>query len=250
MLSVTVKDKLKAAFIHLFVSAVLVILSYLIVTQFWYPAPFFSATGVSQIFILIVIVDLVLGPLLTFIVYRKNKETLVTDLCVIALLQISALAYGLYSVYEARPVWIVYIIDRFELVQANELIDDPAHPMTLPTMGPEYRYVDITTSSTSERLEIFTTETTYGISPIQRPKFYRDFAEAKPLIIRRSLSLEDLNQYNDRLKTEAVLQAYPNADGFLPLVASKDMTVLIDKQSGGSVVAVVDLRPWLVNDSQ
>lgn len=250
MLSVAIKDKIKAAFVHLLISAVLVTISYLIITKTWYPAPFFKATDVSQIFILILIVDLILGPLLTFVVYKRNKKTLIIDLSVIALLQLSALAYGLYSVYEARPVWIAYIVDRFELVKANELIDDPEHPMILPTMGPEYRYIDITTSSASEQLEIFTTETTYGISPIQRPKFYRDFAEAKPLIIRRSLSLEDLNQYNDRLKTAAVLQAYPNADSFLPLVASKDMTVLIDKQSGGSVVAVVDLRPWLVNDSQ
>jgi len=248
MLSAAIKDKIKATFIHLLVSVILVIASYLLITQLWYPAPFFKATDVIQIFILILIVDLVLGPLLTFVVYKKNKRTLIMDLCVIALLQLSALAYGLYSVYEARPVWIAYIVDRFELVKANELIDDPEHPMILPTMGPEYRYVDITTSSASEQLEIFTTETTYGINPIQRPKFYRDFTEAQPLIVRKSLALNDLNHYNDRSKVAVVLQAYPSADSFLPLAASTDMTVLINKQAGGSVVAVVDLRPWSVNE--
>ncbi|WP_201631725.1 TfpX/TfpZ family type IV pilin accessory protein [Psychrobacter immobilis] len=244
MLSVAIKDKIRAAFIHLLISAVLVIASYLIITEIWYPAPFFKATDVSQIFILILIVDLILGPLLTFIVYKKNKKTLIMDLSVIALLQLSALAYGLYSVYEARPVWIAYIVDRFELVQANELIDDPEHPMILPKMGPEYRYVDITTNSISEQLEIFTTETTYGISPIQRPKFYRDFEAAKSLVIKNSLQLAALNQYNSSIKIDEILKKYPQADSFLPLTSNKDMTVLINKNKGGTVVAIVDLRPW------
>lgn len=248
MISAVILNKIKAAFIHLLISAALVIASYLIITQVWYPTPFFKATNVSQIFVLILIVDLVLGPLLTFIVYKKNKKTIVMDLSVIALLQLSALIYGLYSVYEARPVWIAYVVDRFELVQANELIDDPEHPMTLPTTGPEYRYIDITTNSSSEQLEIFTAETTYGISPAQRPKFYRDFNEAQPIIVKKSLALDNLHQYNDSSQVKAVLQAYPNADSFLPLIASTDMTILIDKKDGGKVVAVVDLRPWSVNE--
>jgi len=245
MLPVVIKEKIKAAFIHLLISTGLVIASYLIITEIWYPAPFFKATDVSQIFILILIVDLVLGPLLTFVVYKKNKKTLIMDLSVIALLQLSALAYGLYSVYEARPVWIAYIVDRFELVQANELIDDPEHPMILPMMGPEYRYVDITTNSTSEQLEMFTTETTYGISPIQRPKFYNNFELAKPLITKNSQNLTLLNDYNNPIVVRKTLQKYPQADSFLPLKANAvDMTALIDKKHNGKVIAVVDLRPW------
>ena len=139
MISTVIKDKMKATFIHLGISVILALICYMIITNAWYPAPLFKATDVSKIFIMILAVDLVLGPLLTFIVYKKNKITLIMDLSVIALFQLSALGYGLYSVYEARPVWIAYVVDRFELVRVNELIDDPEHPMVLPTYGPEYR---------------------------------------------------------------------------------------------------------------
>lgn len=244
MLSAAIKDKLKATLIHLALSAILAMICYMIITNVWYPAPLFKATDVSKIFIMILAVDLVLGPLLTFIVYKKNKKTLIMDLSVIALFQLSALGYGLYSVYEARPVWIAYVVDRFELVRVNELIDDPEHPMVLPTFGPEYRYVDISTNNPNEQLDIIMTETNYGIKPAQRPKLYRDFEAAKPLIIKNSLQLAALNQYNSSIKIDEILKKYPQADSFLPLTSNKDMTVLINNNKGGTVVAIVDLRPW------
>ncbi|WP_336217783.1 TfpX/TfpZ family type IV pilin accessory protein [Psychrobacter okhotskensis] len=244
MISAVIKDKMKATFIHLGISVILALICYMIITNAWYPAPLFKATDVSKIFIMILAVDLVLGPLLTFIVYKKNKKTLIMDLSVIALFQLSALGYGLYSVYEARPVWIAYVVDRFELVRVNELIDDPEHPMVLPTFGPEYRYVDISTNNPNEQLDIIMTETNYGIKPAQRPKLYRDFEAAKPLIIKNSLQLAALNQYNSSIKIDEILKKYPQADSFLPLTSNKDMTVLINKNKGGTVVAIVDLRPW------
>ncbi|WP_227692033.1 TfpX/TfpZ family type IV pilin accessory protein [Psychrobacter immobilis] len=244
MISAVIKDKMKATFIHLGISVILALICYMIITNAWYPAPLFKATDVSKIFIMILAVDLVLGPLLTFIVYKKNKKTLIMDLSVIALFQLSALGYGLYSVYEARPVWIAYVVDRFELVRVNELIDDPEHPMVLPTFGPEYRYVDISTNNPNEQLDIIMTETNYGIKPAQRPKLYRDFEAAKPLIIKNSLQLAALNQYNSSIKIDEILKKYPQADSFLPLTSNKDMTVLINNNKGGTVVAIVDLRPW------
>jgi hypothetical protein len=42
---------------------------------------------------------------------------------VIAILQCSALAYGVYSIAESRPVFITFVKDRFELVRAGELDD-------------------------------------------------------------------------------------------------------------------------------
>lgn len=41
----------------------------------------------------------------------------------IILIQLSALSYGLYSIAQGRPVWLVYNVDRFELVRNNEIIE-------------------------------------------------------------------------------------------------------------------------------
>jgi len=245
MLSVTIKNKIKAAFIHLLVSAVLVIASYLLITQLWYPTPLFQATNVGKIFLIILVVDLVLGPLLTLIVYKKNKKTLVMDLSVIAFLQISALCYGMYSVYEARPVWIAYVVDRFEIVQANEIIDDPTNPMVLPKFGPEYIFVDVSANTSQEQFDMFNAEIQYGIKPTQRPRFYRNFEAAKPIVVRHLLDLKELDNYNSSKQVENILEKHPEVDSFIPLSTNaKDMTVLLDKKDNLKVVAIVNLRPW------
>ena len=238
-------DKVKAFFIHLTSSLVIVLTAYFLIQLLWYPAPLFKATDAGKIFIMILLVDLVLGPLLTFIVYKKNKRTLRMDLTIIVLIQLSALGYGLYSVYEARPVWMAYVTDRFELVRVNDIIEDEEHEYDLPKLGPQYVYVDLERLDDSEKLDSILKETEYNISPAQRPKFYNNFDLAKPLIVKNSQDVALLNNYNDSVKVTSILKKYPLADSFLPLKANAvDMTVLIDRENQGQIIKIVDLRPW------
>lgn len=239
------QDKLKAFAIHFAISLILVLSTYVVIHLLWYPAPLFKATDAGKILVMILIVDLILGPLLTLVVYKKHKKTLKMDLTIIALIQLSALSYGLYSVYEARPVWIAYVVDRFELVRANDILEEDEQTHHLPKLGLEYTYVDLTGLDATEKLDSILDETTYGISPVQRPKFYNDFELAKPLIIEKSQNLTFLNDYNNPIIVREILQKYPQADSFLPIKANAiDMTALIDKKDNGNIVAVVDLRPW------
>lgn len=239
------KHKLKAFFVHLAISVVLVLAAYLLIRLLWYPAPLIKATDVGKIFVMILLVDLVLGPLLTFIIYKKHKKTLYMDLTIIILIQLSALSYGLYSVYKARPVWIAYVADRFELVRVNDIIEDDKHTYNLPRFGPEYIYVDLKSLNESEQLDSILKETEYNISPAQRPKFYNDFELAKPLIIKNSQDVALLNDYNESIDVANILKKYPQADSFLPLKANAvDMTVLINRRYEGKVIQIVDLRPW------
>lgn len=239
------KDKVKAFANHLAISLVIVLAVYVLVQLLWYPTPLFKATDASRIFIIILIVDLILGPLLTSVVYKKNKKTLRMDLTIIVLIQLIALGYGLYSVYQARPVWIAYVVDRFELVRVNDIIESEDQLYILPKLGPEYIYVDLAGLNASEKLDSILDETTDNISPAQRPKFYNKYDLAKPLIIKNSQNINLLNDYNNPIEVKDILQKFPKADSFLPLKANAvDMTVLIDRKNNGKVVAVVDLRPW------
>lgn len=43
------------------------------------------------------------------------------DLTVIAVLQLGALSYGLWTVAEGRPAWLVFAVDRFELVRVLDI---------------------------------------------------------------------------------------------------------------------------------
>lgn len=79
------------------------------------------AIGGHEIFFLVVGIDVVLGPLLTLVVFKSGKRSLVFDLTMIAALQIAALAYGVSVLLEARPAYVAALGDKFQVVQATEV---------------------------------------------------------------------------------------------------------------------------------
>ncbi len=98
--------KLRAASIHMGISAtIFLVFLYLIVVE-WYPPPYFSTDGGWQGVQIMVLVDIVLGPMLTFIIFnpRKSRKEIMLDLSIIAVLQLGALAWGAYTVYNQRPI--------------------------------------------------------------------------------------------------------------------------------------------------
>ena len=106
--------KLKATGVHLSLSLVVfVYLAYQIFFN-WYPQPYFEIDGGWQGMRLVGAVDLILGPLITFLIFdlSKSRKAIIFDLMTIAAIQIGALAYGVYATYSQRPVAIV-LIDEF-----------------------------------------------------------------------------------------------------------------------------------------
>ena len=117
------KNRLSAAGVHLSISLVIAALAWTLVSSFWYPYPFIEISGGRQLFVLLVTVDIVLGSMLTFSVFSSGKlrRVLIRDLMVIGALQLTALAYGLWTMYIARPVFLVHEVDRFKVVSAADL---------------------------------------------------------------------------------------------------------------------------------
>jgi hypothetical protein len=74
-------------------------------------------------FLIVVTVDVILGPLITLAVFNRAKPwtELRRDLVIVALIQLSALGYGLWTVFVARPVHLVFEYDRFRVVHAVEV---------------------------------------------------------------------------------------------------------------------------------
>ncbi len=107
--------RIKAALIHLTISIIVIGLFIGIVFFIWYPKPLYSIAEVIEPLKLLVLIDVVVGPMLTFIVFSKKKslKSLRIDLSLIALLQISALSYGIYSIYNGRSSIIVFAEGRF-----------------------------------------------------------------------------------------------------------------------------------------
>ena len=240
--------RLKFLLSHLFISCLIALFVIGLVFFIWYPSPLATAVGVTHIFLMLLVIDVILGPLLGLLVYKEGKKTLKFDLSVIILIQIAALCYGVFSIEQGRPAWLVYNVDRFELVRKNELVDtniQQAQPQfQKPSwFKPQYVAAEFAKDIQQRNDEMFA-EVLGGISIAQRPERYVELTQAKNQIQQRALPLIALEQYNSKTEVKKTLAKYPKANAWLPLKANAvDMVVLVNKESA-SIIKIVDLRPW------
>lgn len=248
MLYIDLLDKFKACALHFIFSLFLASCSLLIVYLVWYPQSLAKATGVNTIFLMMLIIDVLLGPILTFIVYNRNKRTLKFDLFIIILIQLSALIYGMYSISQGRPAWIVYTVDRFELVRNNQILKEniqntKAEYKSPSWLKPQYVAVEVSQNIIEKKHNILQ-EVISGMSLSQHPERYVPLEHVKYQMQQHAQNMVVLNQFNKKRDLDSVLLRYPQATAWLPLQANAvDMVVLINKEKG-EIVKIVDLRPW------
>ena len=241
----------RAAAIHLSLSAVIGSAVLGLILLLWYPGAWFESMGGKELIFLLTGVDIVLGPLLTWIIFRPGKKGLKFDLIFIACLQVSALLYGLHTVFVARPVFMVFVVDQFRAVTAIELDDVPLeklpHPefRRLPINGP--KIADSFLPSDKVKREELMMKALSGIDLHQLPEYWKPYAGkdalriAQPLDVLRSFAPGNSAVIDGFLgkhdKTEKSLR-------FVPLrTRHKEMATLIEADSG-TVVGIIDAKPW------
>ncbi|MDI4483285.1 hypothetical protein E6P74_08150 [Moraxella lacunata] len=93
---------------------------------FAYPDFYFTMAGAVQGLTLVFLVDVVLGPLLSFLVYNpaKSKKEIISDFVIIGAVQLGALIYGTYTLYQEKPsAVIVYPNSTASVIGHRELAD-------------------------------------------------------------------------------------------------------------------------------
>lgn len=234
--------KLAAASIHLALSLAIAALVAAFVFLVWYPSPYDILSKGTRLFLLIVAVDVSLGPLITLVVFNCNKprRELRWDLTVVAALQLGALAYGLWTVAIARPVALVFEIDRFRIVHAAdidpaELSKAPPEASKLPLMGRMSLAVRPFANS-SESFDA-TFAALQGIHIAFRPEFWIPLEKAKPQLRAKAAPLSALERRLPggaealRLATEQAKHA-PEDLLYLPVVGRNEVwTALLDKNT-------------------
>ncbi|MEO7744152.1 MAG: TfpX/TfpZ family type IV pilin accessory protein [Usitatibacter sp.] len=246
------KTRLRASGIHFGLSATVAALVFAVIALVWYPGGFLSGAGGLELFLLVASVDVTLGPLLTFIVFVPGKKGLAFDLAVIGTLQVAALVYGVHVLFEARPAYVVFVKDRFEVVRANEIEDadlakgNPGFD-AIPITGPRIAAARLPTDP-AEATRIMLS----GIAgkDIQTfPQHYVPYDEMRGTALAQAKPLRDLRALNPSGGTQidAVLKDLSIRDEgarFLPVRAGKrDLVALLDAREG-RVLKFVALRPW------
>jgi hypothetical protein len=162
----------------------------------WYPRPLFEAAGGNDLLFILVGVDVTLGPILTLVVFKAGKPGMKFDLGVIAAVQIAALIYGGYVVFLARPAFVVFVKDRFELVAAAELepeaLAQARYPQfrKVPVGGPLFAAADMP-SDPAERQKVI--EAALAGRDLQHfPRLYVPYAERRGEVLAKAKPLSKL----------------------------------------------------------
>lgn len=123
-----VQSKVKASLIHLAISLTIFCFVATWVYFFAYPDVYFTMAGAIQGLMLVFLVDVVLGPILSFLVYNPNKtkKEIISDFAIIGIVQITALIYGLTTLYKEQPqILIIYPNSSATVISKRELEDFP-----------------------------------------------------------------------------------------------------------------------------
>ena len=232
----------QAAGIHCLCSALVATLAAWVVFGVWYAYPYRELSGGRELFLLVVAVDVVCGPLLTFVLFdpKKPRKELWMDLSLVALIQLAALGYGMWSVWQARPLYVVHEVDRYKVisapdVQTAELEKLPenlkprfwAGPQTVGIRRPK---------DAEEHNKVLFEAAAGGRDYAERPEFYIPYegeAALKSLKHAKSLTLflqkqPDQQGAANKLALEKGVDL--NAWFYLPVIARQDWVAVLDKQ--------------------
>ena len=238
----------KAASIHLLISVAIALGAVVLLYFMWYPQPFFEASGGEFLLTLLVAVDVILGPLITLVIFNTKKKSLKFDLAVVALVQLAALSYGMYTMYLARPVFVVYAHSQFKVVTANEIEPEMLKHVTnaeyksLSFSGPKYVF-NVAPESTPD-LDAFM-YANEGLAP----QYYVPFVEKSKESLKDGRPISKLLGLHPDAKS--LIDAKLKKSGktladliYFALVAKeKNLTVLADAKTGG-IVAVIPVNPF------
>lgn len=245
------RSRLRAAAIHFGLSLLVAGLAGLLVFAIWYPFPYRDISGGRELFLLVVGVDMVIGPLVTFAVFNRAKPRaeLRRDLAVVGLLQLAALCYGLWTVHLARPVHMVFEYDRFRVVHQVDIPAElaakaPAGIDVAPWGGPTL--IALRQFATSQENLDMTMQAINGVQLSARPELWRPYETERKEILRAAKPISTLVKKfpNRAAEIEAAVGRTGKPESqvlFLPLVARKDTawTVLLD----ASTAAILDYLP-------
>lgn len=246
----------KASGIHLSICVLIALTVVSTMLFVWYPAHLFEALGGQNVVMMLIAIDVISGPLLTLIVFKPFKKGLKFDLSVIALVQITALLYGVSVLFQGRPVYMVFVKDRIDVVTALDIDQESLARVRfeefkkLPVTGPKLVAAKMP-SDPKERERILFLSIDHGRDLQSFPEYFEPYQEQIDTVLKRSQPLSELRA--KRPESADLIDRFVDRTGapadklvFLPVATQKDkdLTAVIDR-STGEVVEFLNIDPWI-----
>jgi len=245
-------SKLHAFLIHLSASALVVGTLCAIIFFLWYPTPYFTAKGTSGVLGILIGVDLIVGPILTLILFRPHKPGLVFDLSVIATIQLAALVYGTVTVYQERPYYSVFAVDRFQILAYKDVDSSMIEHEELRQkrfVGP----ILVVANLPEDQIEFqrLLQETVFEGKPDieRRPEYWSPYANRSAEVLARAKSLARLFDRKPEARAEiSRLAENLNSDignlAYLPLIGRDTSFAFIIDAGTATPVGIINVDPW------
>ena len=239
----------QASGIHLLISVAIALTVTTLMLTVWYPWPLFEAMGGSGLLLILCGVDVVLGPLITLIVFRQGKRGMKFDLAVIAILQASALFYGSHIVYLARPAFIVFVKDQFEVAIAAEMEHERLARAKLPQYrelphgGPRLVFADFPTDPVEKNKVVMAALS--GMDMQQFPEYFAPYEERTAQVLATAQTIEHISK--NEPKTGEIIRNWLKSSGtkeedvrYFPLRARQAwVAVLVDAKTAKIVKMLI-----------
>lgn len=255
MLELKSFTRIRAFGTHLAVSLVFALVSAGLVFMIWYPGLLAYASNVSSIFLILLSVDVTLGPLITLIIFNTKKKELKRDLAIVALIQLMALLYGLHTLFITRPVYLAFNTDRFDVVYANDIPEERLGKVTnpefknLPYFGPKVIASPLPDDPKLNEELVMGVISGTGDDVQYMPQYYVPYTSQKAAVLKQAKPLNGLKSYNkDKAeKLQSLIEKYQLAKlevGYIPVRGKANNLAMIVNRTTAEVLEQTDLKPW------
>ena len=237
-----VRAAIQSVLVHLSLSIAVALVAASLVFGQWYPFPYQELSGGRELFLLVIVVDVICGSMLTAVLFNRAKPRaeLWRDLAMVAFIQLSALGYGLQTVWEARPLFLVMEVDRFKVVGSPDLTSSwrkELTPQLMPHILSGPVIVAIRAAKDDKERETVLFESLQGGRDFaQRPEFYLPYEGAnaiKSLTYAKPLTVFLQKQPSQRVAAAELAEKKGAAVSqwmYLPVVGRQDWIAILDKQ--------------------
>jgi hypothetical protein len=193
--------RLKAFGLHLLASACALSLILGALYLGWYRWPGWRLADVVHVVVVMIGVDVVLGPTLTFIIARatKPRRELARDISMIVAVQLAAMIYGSVSLWTGRPLYYAFSESVLQMVQAYDVDADEAalgrrqNPQLAPYWYSLPRWIWAPLPKDAEtREKIVTSAITGGDDVISMPQYFKPWEQGLPALRSALKKVDDV----------------------------------------------------------
>ncbi|UUA72396.1 TfpX/TfpZ family type IV pilin accessory protein [Cellvibrio sp. QJXJ] len=244
--------KCVAAAKHSLVTLVCAIVTYILVFYVWYPDVFARLMPGTKLFLLVLCVEVVLGPCISLVIFNpaKSRRELVVDYLVVGSIQLGALVYGVLSVVDSRPVYVVFVKDRLEIVSAAELdksdlLEASSQQFSeIPWSG--LRFICVREPrDTAEKERLLFDEIPSGKDVQHLPRFYRECDKNE--LSQRAFAISKLKSIAAMRDMDAVSSELMKLDDnkiWLPIMGKMGVWVAIFDRLSSAPIRYIQFDPF------